>query len=96
MSSLHKLGFVVAAFWPSFACADPTECPRNDGAAQSEMTAPATMPSMKMDEPMKSGMAKPDTPMMDVTRGAAAKDDCMQPMLKHEEKMMEQKVPGMK
>ena len=53
------------------------------------MPAPAAMPSMKMDAPMPTPMARPGTPLMDVMRGAAAKTNCMQPMLGHEQQMMD-------
>jgi hypothetical protein len=54
-----------------------------------DMQAPAAMPSMKMDAPLASGMARPGTPMMDVPMAAAVKEDCMKPMLEHEQRMME-------
>lgn len=71
------------------AVAETTDCPRPSSPMTSDMPSPAAMPSMKMDAPMASAMAKPGMPMMDVTQSAAAKDHCMQPRLRSEEKSME-------
>lgn len=71
------------------AVAETPDCPRPSSPMTSDMPAPATMPSMKRDTPMPSAMARPGTAMMDVTQAAGAKEHCMQPMLRGEEKSMQ-------
>lgn len=82
------LGLMLAACGlPAYA--EPSGCPRPADMPAANMPAPKAMREMKMEGTMPSAMARPGTPMMDVTMGAAAKEHCMQPMLGHDEKMMD-------
>lgn len=96
-TSTILVGIALAAGSMPAAAADaPSDCPRPPDAAMADMPSPTAMPSMKKDDMMPSAMARPGTQMMDVTRGAAMKDNCMQPMLNHEQGMMDGAKPAAK
>lgn len=89
-SMLRRFRLLMALLLLTAGLAAPSyargrDCERKQDDAATTMKPPAAMPEMDNKMPMQTEMAKPGAMAMDVSQRAAAKDDCMRPMLNKEE-----------